>query len=157
MVEPGHRPGRFYMAMGIIAILVVAGGFGSSFYNVATGAKTLTPLVHLHAATFSAWLVLYVVQTGLVATRRVAAHQWLGIAGVVLSALLVGVGYQTAVTAARRGYDLTFDGGNHDALRFLAFTLGDLLSFAVLVGAALWYRRRPEIHKRLMLLIVSGR
>jgi hypothetical protein len=156
MGELGHRPRRFYMVMGIIAILVVAGGFGSSFYKVATGAKTLTPLVHLHAATFSAWLVLYVVQTGLVATRRVVAHQWLGMAGVVLSVALLGVGYQTAVTAARRGYDLTFDGGSHDPLRFLAFTLGDLLSFTVLVSAALWYRRRPEIHKRLMLLVAVG-
>jgi hypothetical protein len=144
------------MVMGIIAILVVAGGFGSSFYSVATGAKTLTPLVHLHAATFSAWLVLYIVQSGLVVSGRVAIHQWLGIAGVVLSVAVVVVGYQTAVTAARRGYDLTFDGNNLDALRFLAFTLGDLLSFTVLVVAAVWLRGRPEIHKRLMLLIAVG-
>jgi hypothetical protein len=144
------------MIMGIIAILVVAAGFGASFYGIATGSKSLTPLVHLHAALFVAWLVLYVVQTGLVVGRRIATHMWLGIAGVVLSAAVVVVGYQTAMTAARRGYDLTFDGNNHDALRFLAFTLGDMLSFTVLVVAAVWLRGRPEIHKRLMLLIAVG-
>jgi hypothetical protein len=156
MGEPGYRPGRFYLVMGIIAILVVAGGFGASLYGVATGAKSLTPLVHLHAAVFFAWLVLYVVQSGLVVSGRVALHQWLGIAGVVLAIAVVGIGYQTAMTAARRGYDITLDGKNHDALRFLAFSLGDLLSFAVLVTAAVWYRRRPEVHKRLMLLAAVG-
>jgi hypothetical protein len=144
------------MIMGFVAILVVAGGFGASFYGVVTGAKSLTHLVHLHAALFSTWLIMYVVQSGLVARGRIAIHQWLGVAGTALAALIVGVGYQTAITAARRGYDITLDGKNHDALRFLAFSLGDLLSFAVLVAAAVWYRRRPEIHKRLMLLAVVG-
>jgi hypothetical protein len=36
-------------------------------------------------------------------------------------------------------------------LAFLVIPLGDLVNFASLVTAALLYRRRPEIHKRLML------
>ena len=110
--------------MGIVAVLVTAAGFGGSFYGVVTGAKSLTPLVHLHAAVFSAWLVLYLVQTGLVASGRTVLHKRLGIAGVVLAVAVVGVGCQTAVTAARRGYDLSLD-NRHDPLRFLVFTLGE--------------------------------
>jgi hypothetical protein len=34
----------------------------------------------------------------------------------------------------------------------ILFPLGELLNFGVLVGAGLWYRHRPDIHKRLMLL-----
>jgi hypothetical protein len=35
---------------------------------------------------------------------------------------------------------------------FLIIPLFDMLVFAPLVAAAVWYRRRPETHKRLMLL-----
>jgi hypothetical protein len=35
-------------------------------------------------------------------------------------------------------------------------TLYFFLIFAVLFGAALWYRHRPSVHKRLMLLAVLG-
>jgi len=144
------------MIMGIVAILVAAAGFGGSLlYGTVTGAKTLTPLVRLHAAVFSSWLVLYLVQTGIVATGRTEVHRRLGIASVVLGVATVGIGYQTAVTAARRGYDLTLD-VNIDPLRFLAFSLGDLLSFTILVAAGVWYRRQPEVHKRLMLLATVG-
>jgi hypothetical protein len=148
-----RRQRRFYLVMGGVATLVAVAGFGESFYAVATGVKKLTPLVHLHAAVFSGWLVLYLVQTGLVTSGRVAVHQWLGIAGVVLAVAVVVVGYQTAITAARNGYDLR---NNNDPLGFLAFTLGDLLSFAVLVPIAIRYRNRPEVHKRLMLLVTVG-
>ena len=37
-------------------------------------------------------------------------------------------------------------------LPFLIIPLFDMLVFAPLVAAAVWYRRRPETHKRLMLL-----
>jgi hypothetical protein len=36
------------------------------------------------------------------------------------------------------------------------FPLGDLLTFTILIGAGLWHRRRPELHKRLMLLGTLG-
>ena len=153
MGESSNRHRRFYMVMGVVAILVAAAGFGRSFYGVMTGTKTLTLLVHLHAAVFSAWLVLYLVQAGLVATGRTAVHRRLGIVGVALAVAVVGIGYPTAITAARHGYDLDNTG---DPLRYLVFTLGDLVSFTILVPVALWYRKRPEVHKRLMLLITVG-
>jgi len=37
-------------------------------------------------------------------------------------------------------------------LSFLAIPLGDMFVFAVLVLAGFYYRRRPDVHKRLMLL-----
>jgi hypothetical protein len=38
----------------------------------------------------------------------------------------------------------------------LAVNVSLVVSFAILVGAAIWYRRRPAIHKRLMLLAMIG-
>ena len=38
------------------------------------------------------------------------------------------------------------------SLSFLIIPLGDIVIFAVLVAMAFFYRRRPEIHKRLMVV-----
>jgi hypothetical protein len=141
--------------MGVVALLVVAAGFTRSVHGAVTGSAPLTPLVHLHAAVFLAWVVLYLVQTTLVATSRTAVHRRLGYAAVGLAVMMVGVGYQTAVVAARRGYDPVFE-GPRDPLGNLVHTLGDVLSFTVLVALGLGYRRRPEVHKRLMLLATVG-
>lgn len=53
-----------------------------------------------------------------------------------------------AIVRARRG-DV---GGFADAQTLAAFEFGDMVIFAILVGAALYQRRQPEAHKRLMLL-----
>jgi hypothetical protein len=148
-------PGRFSSRIAVIAILIVLAGFSSSFFGAVTGKAPLTLLVHLHALVFFAWLLLFLAQATLVAKGRVAVHQRLGIASVGLAIAMIGIGYQTAITAARRGYDLPLD-HTHDPLRFLVFTLGDLLSFTILVTIGLGMRRRVEVHKRLMLLTVVG-
>ena len=69
---------------------------------------------------------------------------------------MVMTGYATSITMARRGFDLSGDliGASGNPLELLVFQLGDLVSFGILVGAAVWYRRRPDVHKRLMLLAI---
>jgi hypothetical protein len=42
--------------------------------------------------------------------------------------------------------------GTTSPLVFLTIPLGDMLVFAILVGAAFYFRRRVDTHKRLMLL-----
>jgi hypothetical protein len=101
--------------------------------------------------------VLFIVQSSLVAKGRTNVHRKLGILSVLLAIAIVGLGYVTAIEAARRGFDLPLEKNEGvDPLRFLVFTLGDLLSFSLLVAAALWFRRRAEVHKRLMLLATVG-
>jgi hypothetical protein len=95
----------------------------------------------------SAWVVLFVTQVTLVTTRRTKTHQRLGIIGAVLAVLVLVVGTFTALRAAARGASPI-----GDALAFLIIPLGDMLAFAILIGTALYFRRRPDVHKRLMLL-----
>ena len=141
------RPRWFYAGMGVVAILVALVGFSGPMPGDVAGPRAFSPLVLLHGAVFGGWLALYVAQAGLVATGRAAVHRRLGLAAAVLAPVMLGVGAFTAVAAARRGYP--FDG---DPLGMMVHPLGDLVSFAVLVGAGLWYRRRPDVHKRLLLL-----
>ena len=71
---------------------------------------------------------------------------------------MVVTAYLTAITMARRGFDLSGDLSNSPGgvREQLIFQLGDLVSFALLVTAAVWQRRRPAIHKRLMVLATAG-
>jgi hypothetical protein len=65
---------------------------------------------------------------------------------------MIPLAYSTTVAMVRRGFDLSRDLNiDHDPLYESIFPLTDLLMFSVLVIAALGCRRRPEIHKRLML------
>jgi hypothetical protein len=146
----------FYCGMAIAMALTIFAGFAPSYYlrsyfgagPTPTGATSISPLVHLHAALFTGWVVLMLVQTALVASRRVAVHRRLGIVGGVLAATMVVAGTMTAIKAAARGSAPP----GVDPTVFLAIPLGDMVMFPSFVVAALWLRRNKEAHKRLMLL-----
>jgi hypothetical protein len=141
---------RFFLAMSIAIALVVFVGFAPTFYLRAYyHAEPLPSVFAIHGAVFSAWVVLFVVQAALVSARRTDIHRKLGVAGGVLAVLMLAMGYQAAIAAARRGFSTP---GLPPPLVFLAVPMFDLVVFAALVGAALWYRRNPATHKRLMLL-----
>ena len=71
--------------------------------------------------------------------------------GAVLAGLMVIVRVTMALRGAARDIHQPHAGGP-PPLMFLGFILCVLLVFAILVGAALRRRRRPDYHKRLMLL-----
>lgn len=123
----------------------------------------LTALVAIHGLLGVSWLFLFLTQATLVATRRVAVHRRLGVFGAVLATAFVLVGALTVIAQARRGYDLSGDLERATVSRTEPLAqvaaivpLFFFLVFGVLVAAALLYRRRPAIHKRLMLLAVLG-
>jgi hypothetical protein len=110
--------------------------------------KPFTSLIHVHGALFTAWALLFIVQTTLVANRRVAVHRRLGVAGAVLAAVMVVVGVRVAITAAARGAAPP----GMDPLAFMAVPFFDMVLFTGLVSTALVRRRDKDAHKRLMLL-----
>jgi hypothetical protein len=136
--------------------LTVFAGFAPTYYLRASfgapvtvsGSAVLTPLVHVHAVLFSAWVLLFIAQTTLVATRRVSIHRRLGAAGIVLALAMLVVGVATALAGAARGAAPE----GVDPLAFLIIPLGDMALFAGFVAAAAYWRREKETHKRLMLL-----
>jgi len=131
-------------------------GFGPTFYLrslfgspvTVTGATSLSVVALMHGAVFTLWVALFVVQTWLIASRRVAVHRTLGYAGAVLAALMVILGCVAAVRAAARGSAPP----GMDSATFLAIPLFDMVLFSTFVTAALRARRDKEKHKRLMLM-----
>jgi hypothetical protein len=153
---PGAYDRIFYSGMAVAMALTVLAGFARTFYLrwyfgapvTISGESSLTPLAQVHGAVFTAWVLLFIVQTALVAARRVAVHRRLGVAGTVLAMAMIIVGVNTAIAAAARGSGPP----GIEPLTFLAVPLFDLVIFGVFVGAAVRLRRNKEAHKRLMLL-----
>jgi hypothetical protein len=149
----------FYSSMAIVMAAAVFTGFARTYYLSAlfgtsatiTG-RPFSPVVRLHAALFTTWVLLFVVQTSLVAAHRVAVHRRLGIAVATLAVLMIGVGTATALQLALHGGAPP----GVDPLAFLAVPLGDMVVFALLLTAALSLRRNKQAHKRLMLLAYTA-
>ncbi len=145
---PRNAERRFYGIAALVAATVVFAGFARTYYlGKAFDAPELPGLVHLHGVVMTGWIVLFGVQASLVAARRVALHRRLGMAGAFFAALVVVMGIATAIEGARRGIS-----PGPPPLVFLAIPLGVILVFGALVAAAIANRRRPDWHKRLMLL-----
>ena len=123
-------------------------GFLPSYFNRSAEFPPLTPLYQLHGAVFTAWIVLLVAQTALVAGRRTDIHRTLGVAGALLATVVFVVGVAVSVETLRR------NGGppGGDPRKFFAIPIGDIIVFAVLVGVAVLQRQQSDTHKRLMLL-----
>jgi hypothetical protein len=146
----------FYSSLAVFMAITVLIGFAPTYYlrnlfgapATVSGTTSLSVLTQVHGALFTVWVLLFVVQTALIAQRRVAVHRRVGVAGVVLAAVMVIAGTATAVTAAARGSAPA----GVPATVFLIIPLTDMVLFAGFVTAAVLQRRNREAHKRLMLL-----
>jgi hypothetical protein len=168
-----HRVDRwFYISAGVFMALLSVAAFGPSIVDPSRRSAPLTALATAHGVVTAVWILLFLTQATLVATGRTALHRRRGRLAPALAALLVLLGCLTVVGNARRGYDLSgdidrgFDNpcanrGCPDgvtpegAVLFASFALPvteAFVWFGALAAAGLLYRRRPEVHKRLMLL-----
>jgi uncharacterized membrane protein YozB (DUF420 family) len=146
-VPPDHF---FYTGMALATVAAVFVGFARTYYLRSQFQDTSLPIyLQVHGAVFSAWIVLFVAQTSLVAVRRTDLHRRLGVAGAALAAVMVVVAVTAAILSGRRTIAAGFE---TEALTFLTTPLSSMAVFLTLVVAAISYRRRPETHKRLMLL-----
>ncbi len=142
----------FFTVVALAMIALCLAAFLPSLVHGNARRAPLSPLAIAHGIVFSAWLLLFLVQSVLIGTRRVAVHRTLGWAGALLIALTLPLAYAITIEMIRRGFDLSGDLRiDHDARPESIFAFNDLLVFGVLAVAALAYRRKPEIHKRLML------
>ena len=146
--EAATGPTIFYrlMALSIIVISLVA--FSTGFVKGDLGARAREPWVQIHAAAFIAWQVLFLWQTVLIAASRTALHKKFGIALATLAAVMIGIAIQAGLWGfAKNGYPV----GALSVL-YAAIPHVDMILFTVFVCLALAFRKKSDIHKRLMLL-----
>lgn len=143
------RATRFYIGYGVVGLAVVALGFSTTYLlPIARLTFTAPWFVHLHGAASLSWLALVIVQGLLVRERCAPLHRRLGLVAVPLALLIWASGIATQYWATRR--DLPELGAT--ATSALLGTISGLSLFVLLVVTAIMLRRRPDWHKRLILL-----
>jgi uncharacterized membrane protein YozB (DUF420 family) len=144
---------RFFTGIALAILATVVVGFSRSFFLRPLFPDWPSPsetIFYVHGAAFSAWIVLLVAQTSLVAGRRTEVHRKIGPYGAVLAVAMVVLGTIGALVAARRVTGFTQV--PIPPLQFLAIPIFDMILFAAFVWLAMAQRGNPQTHKRWMLL-----
>lgn len=149
MTLPSPRTDRwFFTAMALALCVLAAAGFAPTFYLRPAEAAPLAPVVGVHGALGTLWVLAFAAQNLLVVAGRLGLHRRLGVACGALAAAFVATGV-VVVVAFERAH-----GPEPGAvLAAHVFTnAAPLAAFAAFVAAGLWQRRVADRHKRLMLL-----
>ena len=145
---------RFFLATAITFAIVAFIGFAPTYYL--KGAFNSPPvarsIIHVHAFLMSAWVILFIAQVYFIRSTRIKLHQQLGFLSIALAVAIVIAGLMTAIAAGKYGSASMPPGVK--PLEFLIVPFFDVVVFAVLFAAAVYYRKNSPTHKRLMLLTV---
>lgn len=146
---------RFFSTMAFALAGTAFVGFAPTYYLVELNngpTPLLTTRLHVHAALSSAWMILLIVQTQLVAIGRRDIHRMLGIAGAAVAVATVITGIVVALESERRVHTAANAGTLADPYVFLMFPMMSVGLFGFFVLLAVLKRNRPDTHKRLMIL-----
>jgi hypothetical protein len=143
----------FYFFLSLVVAGIVVAGFSRTVDRFLIHAAPPRPvLLWIHGAAFSGWVVFFILQSALVRVRKVSLHRTLGWFGAVLGAMMVTLGSVIAVVM-----------GRFDALQlhqgdpaFLSVPFFDMAAFGTLLGLAIVWRTKPELHRRFLVLATCG-
>jgi hypothetical protein len=140
-----------YVAIVIVMTAIVLAGFWPFYAAIPSGGSGAHWVLYLHAAVFSGWMVLLFTQVVLVHHRKIRVHQGLGQLAIYYGLLVLLLGLVVTFTEPAR-HVMTGVATLDEAAGFLLLPLVDMLLFAGFFGAGIVFRRRKELHKRLMVL-----
>jgi hypothetical protein len=139
----------FYFLMSLLIVTVVLYGFSRTIKTGLIHPPSPRPtILFFHAVIFSGWVLLFIVQSTLVKTRNVKLHRRLGWFGLVLGIAIPIVGIATTIAMGR----LHVQEGRSDAAQFLIVPFFDMVAFSVPFGFSIHWRKKPELHRRLILI-----
>lgn len=145
---------QFFVGLAVVATLTVFLGFAPTYYLRGLFRIESLPLrVHLHGILFTAWILLFLVQSCLVSARRTDVHRRLGIFGgllvvpMLVSGITVTLAWARSESSVARGVL-----ASESRLIVMVIPLASVLLFTSLASLGLYMRGRPDVHKRLMLL-----
>jgi hypothetical protein len=143
----------FYSGMAILMCICVFIGFSPTYFRAGMMQAPLpSAILHVHGAVFTLWMLLFVVQVGFISTRHVRWHRSFGTVAFCLPPIMVVLGVLAAVDALHRGVRI----GPLDPAVSLAIPLIGIASFTIVIYASWRARRRPDAHKRLILIATIG-
>ena len=141
---------RFYVALSAFMVGIVVVGFWPSYFGPMLAGNIARPaVIQVHGLVFVGWMALLMAQVILAARGQIQRHRRIGRYGIGYGWLVLVMGLVVGPAAAAlhvRAGEWTTDRG----AAFLLVTFGDMVLFGACFIAAVAYRTRPEIHKRLM-------
>ncbi|MEO8160285.1 MAG: hypothetical protein ABI588_02620 [Arenimonas sp.] len=147
-----QRPARsrVYLGFALLALAAAVTGFFTTFIRpLWQGSFHGYALVYAHGAFVFGWLLLFATQAWLVHSKRIPLHRKLGWAGLAIGSGLIATTMAMGVHAMRR--DLAADAGEIGVSALLGSFTSPMIFAALFIGGVV-YRRKPDVHKRLMLL-----
>ncbi|HEV2364696.1 MAG TPA: hypothetical protein VGS12_10935 [Caulobacteraceae bacterium] len=144
----------YHVSMVALIWALVLWGFSQSFFLRPLFPKVVTtpePVFYVHGALFVGWLALLGIQTMLIATGETRAHRRLGLVGFAIVPLMLAMGLYVATFGANRPSGFTDIPGTTTS-HFFGVLVVWMLVFTGFAGLGLVLRKRPQAHKRLMLL-----
>ena len=153
---PGRRYDHlFFSAMVALMLVTVFIGFARTYYLAGVFHAPLpNRLIHLHGAAFSAWMLLLITQTSLVAAGRTDIHRRLGLAGFALGCTMIVLGLMAATESlVRHAAQPSFAG--IDPRTFYIIPITDIVLFGVLLYLGFRNRTDCPAHKRYLLLATT--
>jgi hypothetical protein len=140
----------FFFCGAWIIVAVVAYGFAQTLsINLLQAAISRPGILWVHAAAFFGWIGLFITQTTLVRARRVHWHRTLGVAGLLLGATMPIIGIATSLAMGRFNIAHALRAPAYSEA-FLAIPFNDMIFFTGTLASAAWWRKRPDVHRRLM-------
>lgn len=146
----------FFPAVALLLLAMTAWGFGP-FYTkgMAYPGREIAPpiktVVIIHAVVMSAWMILLVVQPTLISLRRHRLHMTLGKVGAVIALLVCATGLMVAIRSAQvTPGEARIWGLPPKEFFIVPFTA--VFIFGAFVALAIAYRKKPAIHRAMMIV-----
>jgi uncharacterized membrane protein YidH (DUF202 family) len=148
--QTAFRP-TFYFWITVALAFVIFGGFGLSYFQpMASGnLRPMSPVVHLHGLFYFAWMLLLMLQSGLVNSGNVALHRRLGTLGISLATGLVIFASVISVVNIAASLEL---GPDPFLFQLMYLNLVAIVSFTILFSMAMNNTRRSDYHRRYILI-----
>ena len=144
----------FYFLMSLAMTALVVTGFSRTVGDNLLHASPPRPLLlWIHGAVFSTWMMFFIAQSALVRVHKVSVHRLLGWFGAGLAVVMLPLGFTIAVVMAR--FD-TFVLKQPGADAFMAIPFYDMVAFGMCLALAIYWRKRPEYHRRLVFIASCG-
>jgi len=144
----------FYLAMSLLIIAITIWGFSHTVNDALFRPAVPRPrILWVHAAVFSGWLLLFLLQSALVRTHNVRLHRTLGwfVAGVGVA--MIPLGIVTAIVLGRFDIRVLHEAGA-DTFEFVSF--GDMAIFTVWLALGILWRRKPALHRPIFFIATCG-
>lgn len=140
----------FFTAIAIIGIIAILVGFSKTFIiPLVSGTKTWPLTIYAHAFFVFGWVIIFLTQSLLIQNKKYKIHIFIG-----RWAAFIAVGAAISIIPAslfQIERELK-EGLGQTAISSIVGSLASATMFLILVTLGILNRKRPQVHKRFMLL-----